>query len=303
MAAPCITADTACTEKVPLGEGRYFFVYRSLPLTEAAPNVERVYILVHGLHRDGQVYYKTAIDGTQDSHEMERTLVIAPQFHAVDGTCKDKPAPGEATFYCRGWSDGISTNDAPLSSFTAMDTLLRMVAKRELFPAVKEIVVAGHSAGGQFVQRYAATNRVDGALGLPIRYLVANPSSYLYLESWRTVENPGASCPKFNRYKYGLEGMTGYPLEAGSAAIKMNYPKRDVTYLLGELDVTDEHNMDKTCPAMVQGPNRRQRGMTYFERLNQTFKTGHKLVSVPGCAHSGQCMYRSENGKHAVFQK
>ena len=303
MAAPCTTADKTCLEKAPLGAGQYFFVYRSQPLTERSAKVERVFVLVHGLQRDGDAYYKTAIGATQDAGEIGRTLVIAPQYHAVDGTCKDKPEPGETIFACRGWSDGNSTKAAPRNSFAALDGLLRMVASRDLFPSLKEIVVAGHSAGGQFVQRYAATNRIDGTLAVPIRYVVANPSSYLYLESWRPVQNPGASCPQFNRYKYGFDGMTGYPLEAGTASIRKNYPGRDVTYLLGELDTTDEHSMDKTCPAMAQGPNRLQRGLAYFDRLNQTFKTSHKLVRVPGCGHSGECMYRSENGRRAVFGK
>ena len=303
MAGPCTTADKTCMEKVPLGANQYFFVYRSQPLTERSANVERVYVLVHGLHRDGDAYFKTAIAAARDSGELDRTLVIAPQYHAVDGTCKDKPEPGETIFSCRGWSNGNSTKEAPLSSYAALDQLLRMISQRSLFPSLKEIVVAGHSAGGQFAQRYAATNRIDGTLGVPIRYVAANPSSYLYLESWRPVANPGASCPQFNRYKYGLEEMTGYPLETGAAAIRSNYPHRNVTYLLGELDKTDEHDMDKTCPAMAQGPFRLQRGLAYFDRLNKTFKTDHKLLCVPGCAHSGECMFRSENGRRAVFGK
>ncbi len=231
---------------------------------------------------------------------MESTLVIAPQFHANDGDrCKDNLEAGEEPFACRGWQDGVATRKAPLSSFTAMDRLLRALGNHELFPALKEIVLAGHSAGGQFVQRYAATNRVDGKLPVPLRYVVANPSSYLYLESWRPVEH--AACPAFDRYKYGLQGLTGYQAEMGADGIRAAYPRRAVTYLLGELDTTDEHNMDKTCPAMAQGPNRLERGLTYSQRLQQTFHADHQLLRVPGCGHSGDCMYRSENGRKAVF--
>jgi pimeloyl-ACP methyl ester carboxylesterase len=290
-------------EKVPVRGEQYLWVYRSQPLTERATNVERVFVLIHGLGRDGNGYYSSAIGSAKDSRELGRTLVIAPQFHAVDGTCKDQPTPGETIFACRGWSDGVASDAASLSSFEALDRVLDLISNRDRFPALKEIVVAGHSAGGQFVQRYAATNRIDGTLIVPIRYVVANPSSYLYLESWRPAANPGASCPQFNRYKFGLEGLTGYQAETGAEAIKANYPRRTVTYLLGELDVTPEHSMDTTCPAMAQGPNRRQRGLTYFERLNQVYHTNHKLVSVPGCGHSAGCMYRSENARKVVFGK
>jgi hypothetical protein len=134
-----------------------------------------------------------------------------------------------------------------------------------------------------------------------MRYVVANPSSYLYLESWRPVENAGASCPEFDRYKFGIQGLRGYAAQTGAAAIRAQYPGRNVTYLLGELDTTDEHSMDKTCPAMVQGPNRFARGTAYFERLQEKFPSAHRLERVPGCPHSGDCMYRSAVGRRAVF--
>lgn len=143
--------------------------------------------MVHGLERDGDGYFKSALAATREAGATDSTLVIAPQFHATDGSCKDKLAPGEERFACHGWQDGVANSEAPLSSFTAMDRLLNAVDNRDLFPALKEIVLAGHSAGGQFVQRYAATNRVDGKLSVPLRYVVANPSSYLYLEAWRPV--------------------------------------------------------------------------------------------------------------------
>lgn len=95
--------------------------------------------------------------------------------------------------------------------------------------------------------------------------------------------------------------MTGYQAERGAEGIRAAYPRRAVIYLLGELDTTDEHNMDKSCPAMAQGPNRQARGLAYFERLQQTFHSIHQLLRVPGCGHSADCMYRTENGKKAVF--
>jgi pimeloyl-ACP methyl ester carboxylesterase len=300
--AACETAGPECQEHVPVAGGKFLVVYRSRPLAMRDEAIERVFILVHGLGRDGDSYYKTAISATREAGRLGNTLVIAPQFHAKDGNCKDATENAEAVFACRGWQDGNSTADAPLSSFAAMDELVRAVANRERFPKMTGIIVAGHSAGGQFVQRYAAVNRVDGKVGVPLRYVVANPSSYLYLESWRPVAEPGKACPGFDRYKFGMQGLTGYVAETGAAAIRSEYPRRNVTYLLGELDTTDEHNMDKTCPAMAQGPNRFARGVAYVDRLQKSFgATTHKLVKVPGCAHSGDCMYRSDAAKGVVF--
>ena len=60
---------------------------------------------------------------------------------------------------------------------------------------------------------------------VPVRYLVANPSSYLYLETWRPVkENPAARCPGLDKYKYGLDQLTGYAGQTGAEAIRLSYP-------------------------------------------------------------------------------
>lgn len=46
---------------------------------------------------------------------------------------------------------------------------------------------AGHSAGGQYVTRYEMANRIHETLGLPVSYVVANPSSYAWLDTTRPV--------------------------------------------------------------------------------------------------------------------
>jgi hypothetical protein len=48
------------------------------------------------------------------------------------------------------------------------------------YPNLRRIVVAGHSAGGQFVVRYTATDRVDSRLPAAVRHVAATPSSYPY---------------------------------------------------------------------------------------------------------------------------
>ena len=53
---------------------------------------------------------------------------------------------------------------------------------------MKAIVVAGHSAGGQFVNRYEMSNSVHDTLGVPVSYVVANPSSYAWPDA-----DPGAA--------------------------------------------------------------------------------------------------------------
>ena len=57
-----------------------------------------------------------------------------------------------------------------------------------------QVVIFGNSAGGQFVNRYAAVGRGPGALaarGIQTRFIVANPSTYLYFGDDRPHAAPG----------------------------------------------------------------------------------------------------------------
>jgi hypothetical protein len=303
IAAPCVTPAPGCVERLNSGAGRYIEVFRSHPLSRPDPKLERAFILIHGTQRNGGDYFKTAIATAREAGQLEKTLVIAPHFKANDGkSCRDALGEDELGFSCNGWKDGHRALNGQADSYAVMDGLLAALDDKVRFPALKEIVLAGHSAGGQYVQRYAAGNRIEPRLSSPVRYLVANPSSYVYLDSWRPVKgNPASRCPNFDQYKYGLNELTGYLKKTGAEAIRANYPRRNVTYLLGELDTTDEHSMDKSCPAMEQGPNRLERGLAYWKRMTGTYSAGHQKARVPGCGHSADCMYRSEAGRKAVF--
>jgi pimeloyl-ACP methyl ester carboxylesterase len=100
------------------------------------------------------------------------------------------------------------------------------LADPNVFPNLHSVVLAGHSAGGQFVQRYATANTER----LPTLYIVANPSSYLYMDKQRwTASSPEFAvpspqeqsiCPLYNHYKYGLEGLNIYMQVAGVSKIR-----------------------------------------------------------------------------------
>ena len=90
-----------------------------------------------------------------------------------------------------------------------MDSLLaRLAPEPGPDPAV---VVFGNSAGGQFVNRYAAVGRgpdVLAARGLRVRFVVANPSTYLYFGRERPVAVPDAA--HVNDWRYGFDHAPGY---------------------------------------------------------------------------------------------
>lgn len=93
-----------------------------------------------------------------------------------------------------------------------------------------------------------------------IRYVVANPSSYVTLMAG--ARRPSL-VPVMTTIRCGLTKLTGYIAATGVDAVRRQYPKRNVTYLLGELETVDASHMDTSCSANAQGPHRFARGQAF----------------------------------------
>ena len=188
-AEPCTKADSTCTEWVTLGGGpSRSMIYRTYSLDVRNERITRALVMVHGTNRDADNYYRTALASAFLGNALEDTVVIAPRIASSDRGCQDKLAPNEVSYSCGGdsWrSGGTAANNDKLTSFDFIDEVLRKLARKEMFPNLKHIVVAGHSAGGQFVNRYEMANQVHEKLGVPVSYVVANPSSYAYPDNTR----------------------------------------------------------------------------------------------------------------------
>jgi pimeloyl-ACP methyl ester carboxylesterase len=315
-AAPCIAAASGCTEWVTLGGGpARSIVYRTYPLTTRNANITRAFILVHGAGRDADSYFRTAVAAAFLAGALDDTIVISPRFASNDGRgCRDLMGPNEVSWSCNGdsWrSGGISPSNDNLTSYDFADEILRKLAKKDVFPNLKAIVVAGHSAGGQFVTRYEMANKVHDALGVPITYMIANPSSYAYLDVTRpNPEGPdfrafgdARNCTTFDKWPYGLENRTGYASKLTDDQLKKQLAARPVTYLLGEIDILPLGGFDSSCPAMAQGPTRLARGQAFARYVNQNYGAQHKVVVVPLCGHNARCMFTSDAALPIAFPK
>lgn len=186
--------------------------------------------------------------------------------------------------------------------------MLTRLSNRLEYPTLKEVVIAGHSGGGQVVQRFAMLGEDQPALrqaGVKVRYVIANPSSYAYFDKQRPVAVNSAKCPTFNDWKYGLNHLPDYAKGETAQTLEKRYIERDITYLLGELD-TDaaQPALDKSCAALAQGPSRQVRGLNYFKYLTQRHPQGlnQHLVEVLGVGHSGDKMFTSPEGQDALFR-
>jgi pimeloyl-ACP methyl ester carboxylesterase len=315
FAEPCTKATAECTEWISLGEQAKALVYRTYALETKNDQITRALIVIHGTNRDADNYFRTSLAATFLANAFADTIVIAPRFASNNGRgCNDSLAANEVNWSCAGdsWrSGGVASNNSKLTSFDFTDEILRKLARKEIFPNLKAIVVSGHSAGGQYVTRYEMANRVHGAIGIPINYVVSNPSSYAYLDPERPSGTnnelrpfgDARNCTTYDNWPYGLKGRTGYTMKFSDDELKKQLAARPVTYLLGELDILPVGGFDSSCPAMAQGPTRLARGQAFASYVTAKYKAQHKVVVVPLCGHNARCMFTAEVALPILFPK
>jgi len=301
-AQPCTKGTAACTEPLPFPGGRFVTVYRSHSLAKGHAKATRALVVIHGAGRNADDYYPSATAAAFLAGGLDDTIVVAPRFAGTGTrTCNDVLAKGELGFACGGddWRGGGPAVGAPaVTSYDVIDELIRRFADKRKYPKLKNVVLMGHSAGGQFLSRYAAASKMEPA-GVAVRYVVSNPSSYLYLDAARP--GPTQGCAGYNQWKYGMENRTGYAAEVADDVMGKNLARRDVVYLLGEYDVTPQFGFDASCGAMAQGPNRLQRGLDYFAYITSKHGAKHTLVKVPNCGHNGRCMLVANEARAVLF--
>jgi pimeloyl-ACP methyl ester carboxylesterase len=331
-AAPCITPNQACTEWVVMGGGpSRSLIYRTYSLETRNDAITRVLVMVHGAGRDADNYFRSALAATFLANALENTLVIAPRMASNDGAgCKDALAPNEVSWNCNSWrSGGAAISNPNVTSFDFLDEILRKVARKDVFPNLKAIVVAGHSAGGQVLNRYEMANQVHDKLGVPVSYVVANPSSYAYPSNerptsaaWSLTANPpgyipevapntpafrsmgdGRGCTIYDQWPYGFQNRTGYSAKESDDQLKKQLASRPTTYLLGELDILPLGGFDGSCSAMAQGPTRQARGQAFGKYVNEKLGGHHTVTIVPECGHNARCMFTAEEALPFLFPK
>ena len=294
----------------------------SLDWDKPQPQVTRAVIIFHGKGRDVDGYYRALCKAAELAMDSSSSILIAPQF-LNEEDAKAHHLPDTVLRWPEGtWESGReASGPASVSAYEVIDTLVAHFADRNLYPNLQTIVLAGHSGGGQAMQRYAIVGHADriAGAGIHVRYVVANPSSYMYFTDDRPVFSgnsvryaPGseAACHNFNHWKFGplniREDYVRSSADAGWQALEDAFIRKDVTYLMGTADIDPhEKDLDTTCAGEMQGPNRLLRGRAYYAWLHSRHKTdwNQHLWFVPDVAHSGGKMFTSSCGVASLFQR
>ncbi len=315
-AAHAVTPDR---QALSLGTTRAYTmaVYANADLGRLPSHVQRAVIIVHGVKRNAVDYFAIG----QHLLDMARlspanTLLLAPNFmaHKDQGLLPDMPIWGSDA-----WMQGEASirGVTGITSFQALDDLLRWLAAPGRFPDLHEIVLIGHSAGAQLMQRYALLNGITEGLqqaGIHLRYVISSPSSYLYLGPERPQGEDFAppanlSCPHYDDYRYGLGQPPAYLAQQhlDGRQLFARYAARDVRYLVGARDVDPQHRfLDRSCGAALQGATRMARQLAYLryeQILAQQWQlpASHLQQVIPDAAHGAPRLYRSPLALELVF--
>jgi hypothetical protein len=299
-------------------------VCASVDLAVGDRTARRVVVVVHGDNRNATDYFDY-VATARDRLPASDAVVVAPQF-ATRSDLASLDAADRILFWSSdGWKAGGESEASPadrsfrISSFDVMDQLVALVTDRRRFPNVRDLVVAGHSAGGQFVNRYSAASGFEAGLaglGIAVRYVVANPSSYLYLDGRRFPDDGGElaepsaddreRCAGYDRYKYGLRRLNEYVARRSTEALVAEFRDRHVVYALGALD-TDPNasSIDASCAGRLQGPSRLTRGLNYYRFLTAYYGPSiadtQTLVVIPGIGHDGKAMLQAAELQPYLF--
>ncbi|MFN2604232.1 MAG: alpha/beta fold hydrolase [Gemmatimonadaceae bacterium] len=305
-------------------------IYSTHSLDTTHPEATRALIMVHGANRNADHYFETATDAGFAAGALANTVIIAPRFAAGN----DKVTSGELLWPERGdtWrSGGMSPTNPTISAFDFVDEIIRRLANKKNFPNLTHVVVTGHSAGGQFTNRYEMANKIDGTLpGVTISYVVANPSSYAWPAAVRPLPtgdaNPedaykealgptgdsvhtkftygafdSAKAPRYDLWPAGLKNRSGYTGQMTDDQLRKQLATRTTTYLVGQVDVLPLGGFDSSANAMAQGPTRRARGEAFAKYVNETLGAHHSIIIVPECGHNDRCVFTTDIVFPAIF--
>ena len=288
-------------------------------------DITKLIVVIHGTNRNADDYFdnmKSAL--RQRPEQISSTAIIAPQYLTEDDIDFHRLSDDHLYWSSDGWKSGSNSRNESsnpreirVPSFEVQDTLIMRALQS--FPNLSHLIFTGHSAGGQFTNRYTACSPIFNILcddyNISSKSIIANPGTYVYMSPERRVGDsetefaiPNVSCSDYNEWSFGLEDLFVYPSRAGADQIKEWYSSREIVYLLGQNDNDpDASTLPRSCRAMTMGDHRYERGRVYYNHIIQTFgeeiKSLHTKVEVPNVGHSNFDMYHSEEGLKVLFDE
>ncbi|PWN54177.1 hypothetical protein IE53DRAFT_14926 [Violaceomyces palustris] len=293
-------------------------------ITQQDPSlVKRAILLWPGKPRDAWKYAnlmmnaRSVVASTFASWGItnDSVLILAPVFlnqaDVTAGGCK----PEEFAFTLSLWQSGAASINPKMqhsvTSYEIMDYFTDMLFNKEHYPNLNQVVVAGHSMGGQATQRYALLKKTK-AYDPNMKYWVGNPGSWAWLNGNRPYMNANDSCApnsEYDTWPYGIGGnqtkVSKYAradVIANKTAVVDRFNRRNVSYALALLDLGAG---DTHCEAQWQGANHLDRGSRFimqYSNMDGGFPAAHRAAFVANTSHQDYAMYTANSSLAVLFQ-
>ncbi|KAI9332120.1 hypothetical protein BDR26DRAFT_1010727 [Obelidium mucronatum] len=148
---------------------------------------------------------------------------------------------------------------------------------------------------------------------IPIRFLFASASGYLYFDAKRLtlkgdfVNYPSSDCPDFNDWKYGI---LGYPGPGKASDLAPRFLSRDITIIALKADneCGSSTGSGCSCEITAQSNGLEDRfilGQAYYNYLVKVHKktAGLFYKEIPSCTHDAYCFFANVDVQAAIFSR
>ncbi|KAJ6457163.1 hypothetical protein C8R47DRAFT_172935 [Mycena vitilis] len=290
--------DASAGAKLPL--------YQTTGLDQS--QVTRAVIVLPGKPRDCWYYWNAMNNALYIANHNDSTIsrdkisIMAPCFW-TDVDVKAGAASNDVliwgnTTWVSGHDNTGPASVASYSSFDALDSLIAYYMNKTAYPNLNTVVLAGHSAGGQMVQRYVGLRKTqtdDDRL----HFWIANPGSLMWLTEDRPA--PNATCAGVDEFKYGLgSNFPKYGSKLKRDSVVTAYNSRNIHYAWG---LKDNGAGDTRCEAETQGNTHLTRGQNFVSMLTTSFgwPANSTVDWVEGVSHDNEGMMDSAQGINKLF--
>lgn len=319
---PCSTpVDCMCQYKITLAGGWKVPYCRNRALNTQYPGVTRAVIAVYGA--TPKTYFDTVMHAGQIEGALADTTVVSPMFLGKDSIDEYNASNGNLLdlstseyLYWEGSSvsGNHAVNGTKNSAFAVVDEIIGLLISTH--PDLQQVVIAGHSNGGQFVNRYAAataksayTNKNGDRVG--VSFFVSSPGSVVWLDSSRS--GPTAGCSNYNNWRFGLadKDRVTYMQSVTTSQIKSRLIGRSIHTVIGAEDT----GAFTSCEPLAQGANHVDLMKKYQDHLHRiclstqpqatcdALRTDRRSQThyLPNIGHSSQQIFESPQGRDILF--
>ncbi|KAH8659872.1 hypothetical protein BX600DRAFT_466868 [Xylariales sp. PMI_506] len=314
--------------------------FQSLNTSGSRPvdaDLRRAVIVIHGARNDPWNYHAAMIQALQlvdeDEVSLDTVAITAPYFPNDDdagtgfpynpsgATAADKyPSPALA-WYDDNWSGGANNQYPPntrtVSGFDVLDQIIQWYGNKDRFPNINQIIVSGHSMGGQMVNRFAAVGKTADQLGIdtPVSYWIGDPNSLVWFAESRPLST--SKCPTgYDNWREGFANYNTYGtpqstamtynvdlVNSGRDALLANYNSRTIAYARASRDKGD-YNPDDECVTYTTGAERNERFFLFLKNYPPTCTDTAgpcRTVDIVNSSHDAPTMFQDVSGRARLF--